>query len=840
MHFAPRTHQLHATVGLVPFSLTLVRTASRFRCGVPRAWFPTPPISTEMVMGSGVDGGGQVVPLRIRKTIQSIKEIVGNHSDADIYAVLKETNMDPNETAQKLLNQDPFHEVKRKRDRKKEPTGYRGLADTRRHVEPNVQWAKSLASWDQNMHKGDYTRNSVPRVSRQFRIVKDNRVNQNAKEDVKQETLHQTSSYVHEKRARDPYDEELSVASNLDGYFLSADSSKSTGVPHNAKDSGPSGSQRPFLHEDAKATVSSSKAQDLQNSSHTHSKVASGNSVIVGAFRRDIGAVGAQRWFSDRCVSQSSVSLSSNPPLEKDVSPQTQPSGHLNTTSKSIQLNQGSALVRNLPSTSMSRSVPSSQHNSKQHQQFMGNQKAMQTNMEWKPKSTQKPMPGVVVSDSVSPSSADNLCITKLVDANELSEKLSKASISENQHVIIPQHLQVPESERTFLTFGSFETGFDSKGIITANQQSQSADEFTDEPSVSASASVPIFSTGDVFAAGHKDTLVVQDIGLVQSSSPPYSSKEQQLQNPQSLSGFSAYDNQNGYDVPFFRTVLEDNVHTQDLNSASEALNSLASSFSPLSSNGITQQQQLAHQPQQSLPQMYPQVHIPHYPNFVPYRHIFSPVYVPPIALPNYSSNPAYPHPSNGNNYLMMPGGSSQIPAASMKYAAAQYKPVPGGSPTAYASYNNSAGFTISSPGAVGSTAGPDDITRIKYKDHGLYMPNQQAETSDIWIQTQREHPSLQSAPYYNLSGQAPHAAFLAPHAGHGSFGPAAQISHVQYPGLYHPNQPASMAASPHQLVHHNVAPAIGGGVGVGVAAPGPGPGPQVGTYQQPQVGYYG
>ncbi|RRT39410.1 hypothetical protein B296_00059170 [Ensete ventricosum] len=58
-----------------------------------------------MVMGSGVDGGGQVVPLRIRKTIQSIKEIVGNHSDADIYAVLKETNMDPNETAQKLLNQ---------------------------------------------------------------------------------------------------------------------------------------------------------------------------------------------------------------------------------------------------------------------------------------------------------------------------------------------------------------------------------------------------------------------------------------------------------------------------------------------------------------------------------------------------------------------------------------------------------------------------------------------------------------------------------------------------------------------------------------------------------------
>ncbi|KAJ6308818.1 hypothetical protein OIU76_018414 [Salix suchowensis] len=42
---------------------------------------------------------------KVRKTIQSIKEIVGNFSDADIYMVLKETNMDPNETAQKLLNQ---------------------------------------------------------------------------------------------------------------------------------------------------------------------------------------------------------------------------------------------------------------------------------------------------------------------------------------------------------------------------------------------------------------------------------------------------------------------------------------------------------------------------------------------------------------------------------------------------------------------------------------------------------------------------------------------------------------------------------------------------------------
>lgn len=52
-----------------------------------------------------MDGSAQALPYRLRKTIQSIKEVVGNHSDSDIYAALEEANMDPNETTQKLLNQ---------------------------------------------------------------------------------------------------------------------------------------------------------------------------------------------------------------------------------------------------------------------------------------------------------------------------------------------------------------------------------------------------------------------------------------------------------------------------------------------------------------------------------------------------------------------------------------------------------------------------------------------------------------------------------------------------------------------------------------------------------------
>uniref|UniRef100_A0A6N2NEA2 GBF-interacting protein 1 N-terminal domain-containing protein n=1 Tax=Salix viminalis TaxID=40686 RepID=A0A6N2NEA2_SALVM len=80
-----------------------------------------------------MSGGGVRVsiPGNVRKTIQNIKEIAGNHSDEEIYAMLKECSMDPNETAQKLLYQDPFHEVKRKRDRKKENTNNREFGDSR-------------------------------------------------------------------------------------------------------------------------------------------------------------------------------------------------------------------------------------------------------------------------------------------------------------------------------------------------------------------------------------------------------------------------------------------------------------------------------------------------------------------------------------------------------------------------------------------------------------------------------------------------------------------------------------------------------------------------------------
>jgi hypothetical protein len=54
-----------------------------------------------------MSGGGSKgsIPSNLKKVIQNIQEITGNHSEEEIHAMLKECSMDPNETAQKLLFQ---------------------------------------------------------------------------------------------------------------------------------------------------------------------------------------------------------------------------------------------------------------------------------------------------------------------------------------------------------------------------------------------------------------------------------------------------------------------------------------------------------------------------------------------------------------------------------------------------------------------------------------------------------------------------------------------------------------------------------------------------------------
>ncbi|XP_028096739.1 uncharacterized protein LOC114296632 isoform X2 [Camellia sinensis] len=855
-----------------------------------------------MVAGSRIEGGTQILSARVLKIIQSIKQIVHNHSDAEIYAALKEYNMDPNETAQKLLNQDPFHEVRRKRDKKKENVGYKGLMEPRKPSEFAGQGMKFSTS-DRGVRRGGYGRNvtSVAGGSREFRVVKDNRINQNTNREMKPllvqystSASEQVNPHVSEKGSTGTSHNQKSSGAR----YSSRGSAMPTVSHHRqSRDSNSSSTTGNELQEERRAPVPPVVTQEhgsQPNDSQPHSTtLASNHSVVgvyssssdpvhvpspdsrsaatIGAIKREFGVVGVRRQPYENSVTPSSAQSSSfsNLHLGKDGSSSGESFRPFVATSKSDQPGQTNLTDSVVPSMSVSRSFLSNQYNNRPHQQIVGHQKVLQPNKEWKPKLSKKSShngPGVIGTPAKSvPHPTENPKDLE-TDAAQVQDKPSQVNNYENQNVIIAEHIRVAESDRCRLTFGSFGAEFDSsRDFVSESHTVGSAENSSVELCTSSlSASAPEFSSDDISASKHVDLLDDQvrnsgsnspasgaisdnqmsdkkvsssppnldsysDIGLVRDDSPSYTpSESQHQQDAPELPNFSAYDPQTGYDIPYFRPSMDETVRGHGLPSPQEALSSHTANSVPTSAIAMVQQQQ------QPVAQMYPQLHVSHFANLMPYRQFLSPVYVPPMPMPGYSSNATYPHPSNGSSYLLMPGGSSHLGANSLKYGIQQFKPVPGGSPTGFGNFTSSTGYAMNAQGVVGGATGLDDSSRLKYKDGSLYVPNPQAETSEIWIQNPRELPGLQSASYYNMPGQTPHAAYLPSHTGHAaSFNAAAaaQSSHMQFPGLYHPPPQPTAIASPHHL-----GPAMGGNVGVGVAAATPGT--QVGAYQQPQLGH--
>ncbi|KAM5579508.1 hypothetical protein ABKV19_009337 [Rosa sericea] len=909
-----------------------------------------------MVSGSRIEGGGtQIISAGVRKTIQSIKEIVGNHSDIDIYWALKETDMDPNETAQKLLNQDPFHEVKRKRDKKKdvspksigqkvpteprrhfesagqgprsntisdrvvepkrhfESAGHGPRSNTisdrnveprrhfdsagqgpksnsfsdrnvepRRHFESAGQGPRHNSFSDRNVRRGGYVRRSLPGISREFRVVRDNRANQNMDGEIKPaspqcttSTNEQVISNVFEKGQTG--NSSSQKPSNRQHASQALNGQTDSRIRTNVANSTGTIRKETLVEKRVALPNSVSRVQaGKPNNSQPHS--ASSTSVIgvyssstdpvhvpspdsrpsasVGAIKREVGVVGVRKQSSDNSKSAVPSSSFSNSLLGKEDSAESFRS--FTGISKPDQLSQTSESV--MPSMPVSRSFVSNQHNVRAHQQPVGHQKASQPNKEWKPKSSQKPSPnspGVIGTPTKSASPLSDDSKVSESEAAKLQDKLARVNIYENCNVVIAQNIRVPESDRFRLTFGSLGTEFDSTGNTVNGFQAGATEELNREPPASLSTSAPesrcdeasgtkpvdllddqVRNSGSDFSAPSavpehlpekKETSSPQsldnyaDIGLVRDNSPSFAPSDSQHQDPPELQGFTAFDPQTGYDIPYYRPSMDESVRGQVLPSPQEALSSHNANSIPASTVAMVQQQP------PHVAQMYPQVHVSHYANLMPYRQFISPVYVPPMAVPGYSNNPAYPHMSNGNSYLLMPGGGSHLNANSLKYGVQQFKPVPAGSPTGFGNFTNPAGYAMNAPGVVGGATGLEDSSRMKYKDGNLYVPNPQAETSEIWIQNPREHPGMQSTPYYNMPGQTPHAPYMPSHAGHASFNAAAaQSSHMQFPGMYHPPQPAAMASP------HHMGPAMPGNVGVGVAAAAPG----AQAYQQPQLNH--
>lgn len=797
------------------------------------------------------ESGPQILSANLLKTIQSIREIVGNHSDSEIYNALKESNMDPNETAQKLLNQDTFHEVRRRRDKKKENAVHNGYTEPRKHSEYVPQGAKVFNS-DRNAHRGGYTRSAVydAGICREFRVVRDNRVNQNSDREARASA--QVSSSVTAQHTN-VSEKSVSVSSNhqkhLGGRYIQ---NRVTDFRSKLARDFNSNTRKEHLDR-RRSQVSMMKSTDSQNpiSSNTVGVYASTSDPVhvpspdsrsssaIGAIRCEVGIVGSPRQSSESTSKLSFQQRTSNLHSAVGSLSGKESSWSMDTVS---QIDQVHIAVAESAVMSSTGGRVGNHFSSRLHQQTAGHQKGFLPSKEWKPKTSQKPVPspGVIGSPvkSASKSADDSKNSDRELDV--LENKLSQVNIHEGQNVIIAQHIRIPENDCCRLTFGSF--GLESDGIensASASQATERAEEAASDPSSSNkqinsvddqvprsdSSSPPPSEAAEDWLPEKRDSSGVPnaedctDMTLAHKSPSFTASESQQNLHHTDLPSFSPYDPQAVYDMPYFRRSADGSVGGLELPPPQEALSSHSANSVPASSVAMMQQQ--AH-----MGQMYPQLHVSHFTNVMPYRQFLSPLYVPPV-VPGYSGNPGYPHLPNGSNYVLMPGSSSHLAASNLKYGVQQFKPLPVGSPAGFCNFANPPAYAINAPGVVGGPVGLDDSSRLKYKDINLYAPNPPAETSEVWIQNQREIAGIQSTPYFNIQGQtAAHPAYLQSHPGHASFNAAGlvqQSSHMQFPGIY-PQQPNVMPNA-----HHNM------GIGVGPAAPGPQVG---GAFQQPQLSH--
>lgn len=506
--------------------------------------------------GSSAASSSLHIPANARKVVQDLQEIV-KMSDDEIYAMLKECNMDPNETVQRLLNQDTFHEVKRKRDKKKENSN-KELGETRARA-PGMG---SSMRGGRPRARGNYAPRYNPEFSsggrgQAYGGGRDNGAQQNGKNSNMapgvpvdsqahiKPAVHNTnengpmavaaasgSATVPNGSSQYPRAVQAPRASLGPGQATMADIVKSSAANHANAATAPLkvASQQPLYPPDG--SLSSTSDQVL------HSYVDS-----LGG-KQNLGTVGLER--SVRDISPSMPPVEAGPASEpsEQASQIRQPGAYRLDAFTSVH--DGNAVDADIPSTSAPSSLPhelisslevtsegpnvqsssvsaelpgsrasliASVHNGRvvyqAQSQTLGSEKG--SGLEWRPKSPAKAAAPFKLFNSVneaptrSAPSQDNMELF----LNSTS-KLQQLSIHDDQPVIIPDHLQVPEADRTHLSFGSFGEDFDThsnfvdeeedddkKSSVSVEDSLHDEETTVEQPGVASLVSASAVSIGD-------------------------------------------------------------------------------------------------------------------------------------------------------------------------------------------------------------------------------------------------------------------------------------------------------------------------------------------------------
>ncbi|CAH2054594.1 unnamed protein product [Thlaspi arvense] len=385
------------------------------------------------------------IPASTRKTIQNIKEITaGNYSEDEIHAMLHECNMNPDETYQRLLLQDPFHEVKKKRDKRKENLSSKDSVES--------QWRPGGSG---RGSRGGRMNFSSRHSSHDAAGAKNSFRKENG---LKQVTDPSTST-----------SQEIKTKDNALVPSLSAGVDKSSvGLTSGSSD----------VHHTSNLPASSGQLKTTGSSVPSNNIDGAPSSVELNKNPVALGSRGVH-------TEQKSADS-----LPKSMSEQTGHEQHIgdskfHTRSRGVGKTAMNDSYVPRPASSHSNSTgsrPSSNYSNRSHQ-TVGPQRGTGPTKEWKLKpvnhnTTQGSGASSTTEVLAVPTEASDKSVEAVIpsaeDTSRLQMQLEDLQI-QRQHVIIPNHILVPEAQRTKLSFGSFDAGFSISSLALPENEKRSA-----------------------------------------------------------------------------------------------------------------------------------------------------------------------------------------------------------------------------------------------------------------------------------------------------------------------------------------------------------------------------
>ncbi|KAH0707427.1 hypothetical protein KY290_012471 [Solanum tuberosum] len=721
-----------------------------------------------------------IIPSNVRKTIDDIKEIAaGKHTDEDIYAMLKECNMDPNDTAQKLLYLDTFHEVKKKRDRKKTKASsqtsdnYRWMSGMQRRARDGREIIS--ANYITDSKYGTSTRDASGRRY----IKKENGVNSSKDRNSKASmpparktedaSIHPSKEFAVEVAGDDP-----SHVSRVTSFVNLNKLAKVSTIPPNLinhhlnLDPGPTPTPTPTFapgtrfkdkvfisipNELVKSTTSASVSGVYSSSSDPVLVPALNprNPGTVGTIKREIGS---QRTVTDSTVSPANEGTSDacqDAPQNTDAVTRTV--NYINTTG---------------PKESWGVSVTAIQpvainHESQHSKQVKGHS-------------------GVLPSQAAAVAKGDNLpSVSKPNSSVEqtvprLDMKLEKLNVSARcQPVIFPNNLQVPESFRSGLTFGSLDPQSDQS--ISCGKDSMPVETVPANDATSMEPGSYEDASSAAQRGDYPHNLLSHQHGSenispfeVSGASPVYDPSKLEKCPPSAGSQLPLLQTPPDYSLGFAPPMLGPHLVCIE---GPEQQGGNSQAPSTLGSNQpVAQPIDLGQSSVSVPPHLFPLVRQPFPPNYMPYNPYIPHLYMPQSAH-QFLGPSGFPQQPSPANFYMSPS----VTAAGVKLPLPSlYKPaaIAGnlnhfGIPTGYSSYGSSTVSYSGTPALVCS-ASNENLTTPDLKEKNVYSMHKQNEDSHYRNSAPgRDQSMLQTNYFYNIP-QDQHIAVAPAHSSNSSF----------------------------------------------------------------------